>query len=100
MLNFINNMLGGLISNNKKPCQKEIDNYTNCLAEYRESPFEQIIYCKELLITLNTCFSKNNPDHLNFEKAAKDFQKTVSENQNHQASSYSNKLKDLLALSY
>ena len=92
-------MLGGIIYKNTS-CRKEIRAYANCLAEYRESPYEQIIYCKELLESLNECFEKNKKRSTWSEKAAKDFQKTVSENQNRQASSYSSKSKDLLALSY
>ena len=91
-------MLGGIIYKNTS-CRKEIRAYANCLAEYRESPYEQIIYCKELLESLNQCFEKNKKRSTS-KKVAKDFQKTVSENQNRQASSYSNKSKDLLALSY
>ncbi len=91
-------MLGGIIYKNTS-CRKEIRAYANCLAEHRESPYEQIIYCKELLESLNECFEKNKKRSTS-EKAAKDFQKTVSENQNQKASSYSSKSKDLLALSY
>ena len=88
-------MLGGLITPNKNPCRKEIDKYTNCLAKHRDCPYEQIIECKELLQDLIDCIAKNKKT--SSQKEARDFQTTVSENQNQKPSSYLNKSTSLAA---